>query len=287
VDTRNAEEETVLTLRGIKRSFGDLRTFFPFHIAARTIFCTDAGRAFEVPLSFYRRGYVQSKNRQHVDAFYNFFLFIETSFGGGQFKKTGLIKAFMGSRELVLSVLRARAAFLQPDVARRYFHNPFANFLQMEKDPKKILEWLVDRRGFLHHHSSKRKQNWHPDNQQEFAAEEEFLQHVCHYVGIDRVTDVMFTDEVTSDLLCACERATAMLRMQMECTLALEDGSMITKDRFVSWPATKITRQLVREVFIHMLENSESAFPGADLVHITLKTEDGHQIIGSFRNLAP
>jgi hypothetical protein len=57
-----------------------------------------------------------------------------------------------------------------------------------------VIESLVDLRGFLHHHTSKRKDIWHPEDHYEFTLDAVFL-----YALATDIAFVHYKDHVSSE----------------------------------------------------------------------------------------
>lgn len=56
---------------------------FTFDFIARAVFTAASSARYEVPLTFLRRGLQDIKNDRFIDAYYNFFFFLETQFAAG------------------------------------------------------------------------------------------------------------------------------------------------------------------------------------------------------------
>jgi hypothetical protein len=67
------------------------------------------------------------------------------------------------------------------------------------KDVDSIIDELVELRGFLHHHSKKRQDAWHPDDHRRFACEAILLARVAQDLAVELGKVAMFAPETTSE----------------------------------------------------------------------------------------
>lgn len=125
-----------------------------------------------VPLSFYREGVNDYRTHRYVNAFINFYFFLEGLFSEGKTKNRQVLEAFLRSDTLKQATDSALKRLNQPGniVHRRSLHD----FLREEGCNDSIegwLELLVKVRGNLLHFSiASTKRKGHPLNQADFRS---------------------------------------------------------------------------------------------------------------------
>lgn len=149
----------------------------------------------EVTLNFMRRGRDDLYERRYVDAVYDFFLALETSFAGGAFKKQEVVRRMLANNLLVdsLAIVRTR---LSHDVEFIKLTSDSSKFNYLSATAAQILEHLVAVRGLLHHHTSAGGKTWHPSRQDEFRMDAVFLAELCLDIFNGEVTKSMFSDGI-------------------------------------------------------------------------------------------
>lgn len=155
---------------------------------------TPEARRFEIPLNFYRKGTQDIFERRYIEAIYDLYFMLETLYGDGKFKKSAIVASFSRSPELREKMQKALDT---PD--REILNDRRLNQIYQQKIGSKsideIVEYIVDLRGLLHHHSVKNRQTWHPDNHDEYKTEALFLLSVCFNVALKIFRDLVLSRE--------------------------------------------------------------------------------------------
>lgn len=150
-----------------------------FDLVARAVMVSAAATELEVPLNFFRRGTLDLRDRQFIEAFYDFFFVIEHLYAEGKFHKAAVVEAFSHSAALcsfTKEVIADLGCMLRHERAvRTEFENTYALMT-----PEQALNQLVALRGQLHHQTPRRRDNWHPEEQSKYELDALFLQAVCH-----------------------------------------------------------------------------------------------------------
>ena len=137
----------------------------------------------ELPLSFFRQGRIAYGERKYIDAIYQFYFMFETMFGNGKIKKTAIKKEFKISTELRAAaedfLKSGSGPFLSVDLAKQV-RAKFEGF-----DADRLIAYMVDLRGLLHHHTSKRIM-WHPSTPAQYSLDAMMFFHVAMkiYLGL-------------------------------------------------------------------------------------------------------
>lgn len=134
-------------------------------------------RKHDPSFTFYLRGASDILAHRHIEAFYNFFFFLEYRFGNGKSGIKATVSEFLKQDALIAcfqKVLTERDQILSPIISKQYIS--MLGQMSMEE----LLTHIVKIRGLLHHPNKNRMNNWHPDKQDKlFVAETLLLSYVC------------------------------------------------------------------------------------------------------------
>ena len=195
----NEEEKKKLKLYNFSVRLEELKDHeirsVSFDLIARSIIASVKTKQHNVLLSFNKRGRVDNKNENYIEAIYNFYFVIESYYAGGKNKNHAVEKALKNSVEFNENINRVLAdqefkTHLPSELRMKYE----SQYLKKEVDV--IIKELVMMRGFLHHYSTKRKSNWHPDKQHEFRLEAYFLEQLSHNVAFGIMMDQAYDTDV-------------------------------------------------------------------------------------------
>jgi len=180
-DVAAADAETVLPL--------------PFDLLARCVIAADEATDVEMQLAFFRKGIVSFYEERFIEAIYDFYFFLESMFGEGQFKKHGIEEAFKKCKPLTEAIKKVMA---NPSVNVTHRQDELESFLKkyagMSVD--KIIEHIVELRGFLHHHTAKRKDTWHPEDHKRYKSEAHLLRSIACCVAIETSLALLYKPKV-------------------------------------------------------------------------------------------
>lgn len=153
----------------------------PFDLLERLVVTAIDLQDIELPLSFFRRGRISILEENYIQATYDFYFLLETLFSSGKTKNSAVKSEFKKSTLLMAAI----NSFLQ--FPRD--HYPSVQFWREMNERFKIykvdslVDYIVDKRGFLHHHTSKRKDIWHPSHQDEYRLDAFMYQAVAFAVA--------------------------------------------------------------------------------------------------------
>lgn len=167
----------------------------PFDLVARIVIATDRLVEFETPLNFFRRGCRDIEDRQYVYAIYDFYFVLETLFVNGKFKKHDVVAAFRKSQALCAAV-----DLLLKDPGPAFTTNKIiiAEFARTYQalGRERCIEKLVELRGFLHHHTLKRKGIWKPEWQRLYELDALVFQGIAYNVVFEILRPYLWSQEV-------------------------------------------------------------------------------------------
>jgi hypothetical protein len=171
----------------------------PADLIVRSILFANQMQNLEIPLAFYRKGKNALISEQYITAIYELFFVLESLFGNGKFKSEQLSEEFLRSEEISRAISRLR----EPKYAGSMFEKRIYDSVKRDfwGGNKDVIEKLVKLRGFLHHHTSKRKGIWHPEKQEKFLIEAWALQFIVFDILMNRINEVVFDKNNIADFL--------------------------------------------------------------------------------------
>jgi hypothetical protein len=172
----------------------------PIHLFVRSVLAVSDLKEAEIPLNFYRRGRLDVFEERYIDAIYNLYFVFETLFADGRFKKNDVVRKFRASKEL-LDAMDQVQKDIDPEIRSnktllKEYREKYVN-----KTKEEIIEHIVDLRGFLHHHTLKKKDIWHPSKQRTFKVDALTLLKICHHIALKRTISVLFKQERVEEFL--------------------------------------------------------------------------------------
>lgn len=169
-----------------------------FDLLARPIISAVKTKNHDVILSFYRRGCNDIKNEEYIEAIYDFYFVLESAYANGKNKNYAVEKEFLKSEKLREHIESVRdnqelTRFLKPEDRPKY------RTILNGKSVEEIIKFIVKTRGFLHHHTQKRKDIWNPEKQELFKVEAIFFQNLCYIVAFDIFAERTYNAEVIKE----------------------------------------------------------------------------------------
>lgn len=196
----NDEEKSQLHVfsHSIKRErpFADSSPRMTFDLVVRALLAAPHASDYEVPLSFVRRGMQDILEDRCIEAFYNFFFFLETLFAPGYSNPKVVEGKFLQSQILRDALITARQE-LDPDQHRE------ARSLKslLQKTDEELIRYLVQTRGHLHHHALSRPGVWHPEKPDRYLSEAIIVQKMAHVIVMSKALSIMFAPERSEELI--------------------------------------------------------------------------------------
>jgi len=122
-------------------------------------------------------------------------------FANGAFKKNQVVKEFSSSAVLCDTIENLKKnpdfhLFAGHNISSQEFTRTYG-----QKTKEQIIEYIVDLRGFLHHHTRERKNIWHPAKQREYAMDALVLLSLCQQILSVRVIEVLFSKDKITEFL--------------------------------------------------------------------------------------
>ncbi len=166
-----------------------------FDVLARAIIAADAATDIEIPLNFFRRGMLDVDERNYIEAIYDFYFILETLFGEGKFKTDAVSTAFLNSSQLRSCVQRGitdPGPMIMLDARIR------GSFAQTygKMSVENAIDKMIELRGYLHHHTSKRRGIWNPEDQHLYEIDALFFQTVTYNVIVAIAEPYLYSPDV-------------------------------------------------------------------------------------------
>lgn len=199
-ESESPEEKAELKIYSFKR---EMTTTSPstwpcvsFDIVARAFLSAHRSSDFETALHFFRKGRIDVQEEKFLDAVLDFLFMVETTYAEGKFRTTQVEAAYLSNSELQALIAKA---LREPGVAANVRgHVKIQQAFDRDyrgHSPAEITKHLVNLRGSLHHHTSRKQGVWHPTDHTRFGADAYFLQHLCMEIGFSITNPTLFAEE--------------------------------------------------------------------------------------------
>jgi hypothetical protein len=150
----------------------------PFDLLARSVIAANGALDVEMQLAFFRKGIVSFYEERFIEAIYDFYFFLESMFGEGQFKKHGIEEAFKKSRRLTEAIEKVMA-------------NPSVTVTPRKSELERFLKRYAGMSV-----GDKRKDIWHPMDHKRYESEAHLLRSIACSVAIETSLALLYKQEV-------------------------------------------------------------------------------------------
>lgn len=197
----------------LKPSLDSPRTL-TYDLVARAVSSASEAGDYEIPLSFLRKAQYDMHADRYIEAFYNFFFFLETQFAPGFSNPKRVTEKLKASESVQKGISKARtnlSAGRPPDNAPN-----LTELLTLTND--QLIDRLVNIRGNLHHHAQGRPGIWHPDRQHEHRSEALLIGSICHSIAFDASMPFLYSKERNQEISRDAHLAGAVTTLRFEVT---------------------------------------------------------------------
>jgi hypothetical protein len=157
----------------------------------RSVLAACLNREHDPSFTFYQRGAADARAHRYIEAFYNFFFFLEYLFGNGKSGTKATVAEFLSQKILVDTVEKVIKEKLFAGIVSPEFASKICGMSTEE-----LLRYIVVTRGTLHHPNKNRSASWHPDRQREFDEVATLLQLFCLNVATTRFFESVLSPSV-------------------------------------------------------------------------------------------
>lgn len=173
----------------------------------RSVLTACVKRRHDPALTFYQRAVEDALAHRYIEAFYNFFFFLEYLYGNGKSGRRATVAEFSKSRELVKTIQKVMAEKHYAEIVSKDFLADLSNMAAEE-----LIARIVEIRGLLHHPNKNRTGNWHPEKQRAYSSETIVLHFICSEIAVARY----FTEAFSSSVQRAYKKAQHCIRRGSE-----------------------------------------------------------------------
>ncbi len=233
-----------------------------FDMLTRAIMAAEkaSGPKFEATLASTSRKALFEQ--QFINSFRYSFLLIESLYGEGQFKSSGLKSALKSNAEFVTLVKIALNDRIKP---KPEHSSDTSILLSRAPSVEDVIDHLVEKRGFYFHGNVKRKDAWKPEEQGAAEALALFAISIVQLIA-QQAAAPMFEEAYSRRHFEDARKVGAEIVFQIKFKFR-EPGEKFQREHQlnISLPGTKVTPSMSLKVAQHFLQHFESSLPIAGL----------------------
>lgn len=240
-----------------------------YGVFARAFLAIEKGVSLIELMSLYRDALKARAAGRSIDAYNQFYLFIETQFCKG---RTGTLQAtdqllasaeFMSALEAVANETRALPNFGKVSLA---------SLKNWPAERRGLVKEIVELRGRLRHHSLGSPHRWDPNRQEAFEKEARFLSLVAHHLAFPKATGILWEPNLLDQFLTLAKEMHMTIEIHVLLTIREND---VTQDvgLDMTFPQPSMDSQLARAVLAKAIEIFEQKSPAAELFAIRAWTK--------------
>ena len=248
-----------------------------FDFIARMIFTAPHASSYEVPLSFIRRGGQDMRDDRFIEAFYNYFFFLETLFAPGFSKPKVVKEKLLASPAFTKGIAEARK-----QIDSRLAHKERALVALLAKSDKDLTNHLVDTRGNLHHHALRRPDVWHPERPDRYKAEAMIIQGIAHSIALSEAISLIYSSERDETFMKNTRAVDAMLKLRVDVTGRTEGGALEEFQIDFHIPGRKPHRAMVNRVHQDVRKRLYSRRPPVQIEELRISSGDGTEAYATY-----
>lgn len=277
------EERELLKLSEFTRNTEKIDLWQPrtmsYDLIARAMASADHALGQEVTLAFLRRGRREFHAGNFIQAFYNFFFFLETQYAAGYSNQRQVIKALIETQPLRQALTRLRSYTGDEKIT-----GECAKLFAI--GDRALIAHLVKTRGNLHHHAQRGPNVWHPDKSDSVVAEADALQLIVHDIASHEAMAAMYADDKNTRMMEAAKADGATT-----CVIVVGSGIRRTGERVklqpirVTMPGRVIDRAKIQ--FVHQQIRATKTFNDAtvEMAEYSIRSEDGRQLFAEWQRV--
>ncbi len=270
-EAENKDEEDKIPIKSWRAAKRKLSNRISFDMAARGLLCDPWPDDDRKATQFYRRGRAAINSRFFVDAFVNYYFFLERLYAAGQFKTAEVKKRFSTSHEI-------QQAYASIETSIRDDAEKCG--APINGDVEQFCEWMVNRRGFFQHQSQTDPNRWLHSTQEKFAPEAFVAAQFAMAVYNVRYTSMIFDRKLNERWVEAAKKVRAMLEIVVEIFGEDPHGNPVRKRFGVNGPGTRVTYQVAEDTLKAAIKFADEYLISVRQMTATLKST--HELIFSY-----
>jgi hypothetical protein len=263
-EPENGDEENQISIKNWGESKRKHNNRISFDMAAKGLL-TDPWPDNDLQAAqFYRRARAAISARFFVDAFVNYYFFLERLYAGGKFKTALVVPLLMAQPDI-------QKAFASISVSEQAKADAAKCGAPLDKGIEDFCRWLVNRRGFFQHQSETDPNRWLHSTQEAYGPDAFLFAQFAMDVYGARYSPRIFDANLNERWVAAAERARAMMEIVVEVLGDDPAGAPIRKRINVNGPGTHVTRQMARDVLLSAIEFADRELISVRQITATVK----------------
>ncbi|MGE0039336.1 MAG: hypothetical protein AB7S93_27395 [Xanthobacteraceae bacterium] len=211
------------------------------------------------------------KERFFIDAYVNFYFFLERLYAGGKFRTADVVRNFGASAELGEAYRRLHT---------KQHSNALKKGIPLIGKPEEFFQWIVNRRGFFQHQSETDPNRWLHSTQEAYADDAIVMADFATAVYFIRNADRVFNQKIDDRYQTAALEARANMKIVVTILGDNPDGKSIRHQIIVDGPGTRTTREMARDVLFKSMQVTEERL--ISVRQITAIVQGTHELLFSY-----
>lgn len=256
------EEEKKIKIKSFMSERVKNPLILPYDLFTRAIMAAERGRVPKLEANLLKMARTEMLQKRYIDSFRYSFLLIESLYGNGKYKATQLKDALKTNSEFVSIVTNALKNPMPPKHAR---NSDTQKLLSTFPKAEKVIDHIVEKRGFYFHGNAKHKNAWRPDEQG--TAETLCLLSLSIAMLISHKASMpMFDNSLSQHHLENAKRVGAIMTLNVNFRFHDRDYDVDQESKInFEIPGTKMTPKMAFMVAKGFLDRFEESLPVADL----------------------
>lgn len=267
-EAESEAEKEQIKVKSLRSGRGDPIAHAYFDIAAKGLLAEPWPEDERKANQFYRRGRQAVDQRFYVDAFVNYYFFLERLYAEGKFKTDAVADKFSQEKVLIDAYQKIRG---------RTRSDALAAGIPLDKDPKEFFSWLVNRRGFFQHQSETDPNRWLHSTQERYAADAFVMADLCMAVNWARNGSQLFSAELNRRHVNAAKEARAIVKIIVDIHGHDPAGLPVRKMLNIEGPGTKPTASIASEILAKSMQRAQENL--ISVRQITATVEKTHELV--------
>ncbi|GAA6176978.1 hypothetical protein [Sulfitobacter pacificus] len=188
----STDEDSKIPIKSFRSSYENLDSTCDFEQIGRAFCAGEVSPERIEYTSHYRDGRLAFAAGRSVDAYNNFFLFLETRYCDGKTKTKQQVELLSNNKDFLRSFSQASSNF--PPKSRDELKH-LNELFDTERPIKEKVEAIVNLRGKLRHHSLKSPHRWDPNKQAEYQEPARFLATVVSDIVLKETINDIYSKE--------------------------------------------------------------------------------------------
>ncbi len=262
------EAEVEITKFQASKGIPDLRTTHEFAILGRAFLAIPVGIELIEETSFYIDGVRSLRAGRSIDAYNNFYLFLESRYKL-KHKNKEAIQGLLTAKDVMAAISKQLSDPFFSNKSPPAFVAAIANWAQ---ERKPLIKEIVELRGFLRHHSLANPNRWNPIEAQKYQGEAIFLAGICQSVLNPAGFGKTWEEPYIYRYYQQAEKLNQVINIIAQLTFDAGQGPQSVSIR-LRYPTPDHTPMLAKRVLEDTLKTFDQKSPGAELYGIRARVE--------------